>query len=126
MWLYRIIGFFFIGIAFIGAILPLLPTTPFLLLAAGCFAKSSPRFHQMLLENALFGPIIKNWHEHRAISLRTKIIAISSLVFLGGYSVVFVIENTTLKVIGLLAITVGLLSIIRIKTHCIQPTSVEE
>ncbi|ABA57617.1 YbaN family protein [Nitrosococcus oceani] len=125
MWLYRIIGFFFIGIAIIGAILPLLPTTPFLLLAAGCFAKSSPKFHQMLLENAIFGPIIKNWHEHKTISLRTKIIAISSLLFFGGYSVIFAIENTTLKVVGILAITIGLFSVIRIKTHPIHPPSVE-
>lgn len=80
----------------------------------------------MLLENAIFGPIIKNWHEHRAISLRTKAIAISSLIFFGGYSVIFAIENTTLRIVGILVIIVGLFSVIRIKTHRIHPPSVEE
>jgi uncharacterized membrane protein YbaN (DUF454 family) len=117
MWLYKILGFIFIGVATLGVVLPLLPTTPFLLLAAGCFARSSPNLHRMLTENSIFGPIIKNWHEHGAISIRVKAIAILSLIFFGGYSVIFAIESTILKALGVLVIAYALLSILRIKTH---------
>jgi len=56
----------------IGVPLPILPTTPFMLLAAFCFAKSSPRFHQALLNHSWFGPMIKNWDENRSIAKTTK------------------------------------------------------
>lgn len=59
----------------IGIFLPLLPTTPFLLLTAFAFSKGSPRFHKMLLENRLFGPAIRNWEEKRTISRKVKRIA---------------------------------------------------
>lgn len=59
----------------LGIFLPLLPTTPFLLLAAFAFSRGSPRFHQALLENRIFGPIIRSWQENRVISRRVKWIA---------------------------------------------------
>ncbi|QBQ55595.1 YbaN family protein [Nitrosococcus wardiae] len=125
MWFYKVLGFAFTGLATVGVILPLLPTTPFLLLAAGCFAKSSPRLHQMLIENATFGPMIKNWHEHRTIPLRAKIIAILSLIFFGGYSVIFAIENTILKILGALIVAYALFFIARIKIYRAHPTLAE-
>ena len=60
--------------------LPLLPTTVFVLLAASCFAKSSPRLYQKLLDNKCFGPIIRDWNEHRSIPLKAKRIALTSMV----------------------------------------------
>ncbi len=59
----------------IGVILPLIPTTPFILLAAALFAKGSSRFHTYLVENKYSGPIIKDWEENRTIPPRAKIIA---------------------------------------------------
>lgn len=59
----------------LGVFLPLLPTTPFLLLAAWCFMKSSPRLNQWLLSHRKFGPAIKSWKEERAISVSAKILA---------------------------------------------------
>lgn len=79
----------------------------------------------MLIENATFGPMIKNWHEHRAIPLRAKIIAILSLIFFGGYSVIFAIENPILKILGTLIIVYALFFIARIKIHPVHPTLVE-
>lgn len=62
-----------------GAVLPLLPTTPFVLLAAYCFAKSSPRLHNWLVNHRLFGPLIENWERHGAISPRAKALAVATM-----------------------------------------------
>lgn len=78
--LLKITGIFFVALAFIGAFLPLLPTTPFLLVAAACFAKSSPRMHKMLLANKVFGPMIYHWQQSRSIPKRAKIISLSSII----------------------------------------------
>ncbi|TWX65334.1 YbaN family protein [Colwellia sp. C1TZA3] len=78
--LLKIVGVFFVALAFIGAFLPLLPTTPFLLLAASCFAKSSPRLYNMLLGNKVFGPMIYHWQQSRCIPKRAKVLALSSMV----------------------------------------------
>ena len=69
-------GIVFVVIGAIGVVLPLLPTTPFLLLAAYCFARSSPRLHDWLLTHKTFGPLIKNWDEYGSIDPRAKRIAI--------------------------------------------------
>lgn len=71
---------FFIGLAslslgFVGIFLPLLPTTPFLLLSAFCFARSSDRLHTWLHAHRVFGPMIENWRDHRAIARPAKIAA---------------------------------------------------
>ena len=84
--LLKITGIFFVALAFIGAFLPLLPTTPFLLVAAACFAKSSPRMHKMLLANKVFGPMIYHWQQSRSIPKRAKIISLSSIVIATSWS----------------------------------------
>lgn len=70
--LYLIVGFAAVILAVAGVILPILPTTPFLLLAAACFARSSKRFHDRLLANRIAGPIIREWVEHRSIRRQVK------------------------------------------------------
>ena len=67
-----IFGWLFIVLGVIGVMLPILPTTPFLIVALALFSKSSPRFHQMLLNNARFGPILKQWEENKTMSRKTK------------------------------------------------------
>jgi hypothetical protein len=67
-----ILGWFFTLLGFIGVILPILPTTPFLIVALVCFSKSSPRFHRMLLNNRWFGPPLKQWEEKKTLSRKTK------------------------------------------------------
>lgn len=70
------IGWLSVTLGVIGIFLPVLPTTPFMLLAAACFAKSSPRFHKWLLANKVFGPLIINWQQERYIEKRTKVRAL--------------------------------------------------
>lgn len=81
------LGFVCLILACLGFVLPGLPGTPFLLLSAACFAKSSPRLHAWLLANRFFGPIIKNWQESRSIPRRTKRIALLMVVIAGAFSI---------------------------------------
>lgn len=67
-----LLGWFFVALGIIGILLPILPTTPFLLIASALFSKSSPRFHRMLLNNAWFGPIIQQWEENKTMSRKIK------------------------------------------------------
>jgi hypothetical protein len=72
-----ICGILSLALGVIGIVLPLLPTTPFVLLAAALFAKSSKTFYDYLVNSQYFGPIIKNWHETRTIP--SKVIFVSVL-----------------------------------------------
>ncbi len=70
--LYLGAGIIALVLAVLGIILPVLPTTPFVLLAAACFARSSERFYNALLTNRITGPIIREWREHRSMPRRVK------------------------------------------------------
>lgn len=89
----------------VGIILPLLPTTPFLLLAAVCYARSSERWHRWLLYNRWFGNYIRNWHEGRGVSVKTKVLSILFLILTMGYSAAFVVPFFIGKV-GLILIAI--------------------
>ncbi len=75
------VGILCVGLGSAGIVLPLVPTTPFLLLAAACFAKSSDRFYSWLLRHRHFGPVIKNYREKRGITKKTRAMALSLLWF---------------------------------------------
>lgn len=66
-------------LAMIGIVLPIMPTVPFLLLAAFCFARSNPRLEQRLLDHPRYGPALRQWRERRAIARRAKISAIAAM-----------------------------------------------
>ena len=70
--LWLLLGIAATGFGIAGAVLPLLPTTPFLLVATYAFARSSPRLHAWLMSHRQFGPLIANWQQHGAIGRRAK------------------------------------------------------
>ena len=84
--IWRLAGGLSLALGGIGIFLPLLPTTPFLLLAAYCFQKSSPRLHNWLVGHPTFGPAIKDWQQHGAISRTAKIQAMIALAVVLGLS----------------------------------------
>jgi len=69
------VGWLAVGLGGVGVILPLLPTTPFLLLAALCFSRSSPRFERWLSHHRVFGPMLDQWRRYGAIPLKAKWLA---------------------------------------------------
>jgi hypothetical protein len=110
-------GLLCVGLAGAGIFLPVLPTTPLLLLAAVCFARSSQRFHHWLLTNRLFGSYIRNYREGRGIALAHKVVALVLLWTTIGYSAGFVVSLWWVKVL-LVGIAVGVtLHLLRAKTY---------
>jgi hypothetical protein len=96
-WLLVAAGAICVALGVIGIFLPLLPTTPLMLLAAACFARSSRRFHDRLLANRTFGPLILEWEKHRAIPRRTKLTAIALMSATLAVSIVFFVEPPWLQ-----------------------------
>ena len=119
---YKPLGFLFLGLGVLGVALPVLPSTPFILLAAWFFARSSERWHKRLLESELFGSMIKNWEQNRCISRRTKIVAIGSMLIAGGSSIGFALADWRLQIATGLLMAVGCATILSLRT-CRAPES---
>ena len=79
-------GWLCVGLGVVGAFLPLLPTTPFLLLAAYCFSRGSEKLHRWIIDHPSFGPPIAQWQNHGAIARRVKIYASLSMLVVFGIS----------------------------------------
>ncbi|EKT63613.1 hypothetical protein OOA_04532 [Providencia burhodogranariea DSM 19968] len=97
-----LVGWLAVVLAFLGVILPVLPTTPFLLLAAWCFSRSSPRFHYWLLYRSLFGGYIRHWQTYKALPKGIKPKAIIVILITFSFSI-WVVGFWWLK-IGLFAL----------------------
>ena len=87
MW--RGIGWIFVGLALIGIVIPIMPTVPFLLVAAYCFQRGSPQLHRWLREHPRLGPSLRDWEEYRVIRLQTKLVALLGVSISVGYVVFF-------------------------------------
>jgi len=94
-----VLGLVFVGIGVAGLVLPLLPGTPFFLLAAACFARASPRFYNWLLNHRIVGPTVREWQLHRSIRHRTKLWAIALMSGTLAISVIFFIEDPVVQVL---------------------------
>ncbi len=114
--LYKPLAFTFLLVGAAGIVLPVLPSTPFVLLAAWLFARSSPEWHDRLLRSELFGGMISNWESRRCISLRTKLIALLSMFAAGTGSIVFALEHPVARIATGVLIGIGCVVVLSIKT----------
>ncbi len=105
--LFLVAGILSLGAGIAGIFLPVLPTTPLVILAAACFARSYRPFHEWLLAHRRFGPTLREWHEHRAIPYRTKLTAIAMMAAAMTASIAFFVGPLWLDVL-LAALGVGL------------------
>lgn len=90
----------------IGIFLPVLPTTPFVLLAAACFARGSRRFHEWLMGHPRFGPLVSDWQRHRSIPFRAKCLALS-MMWVSMGTTAWLLRGRPLASAALLACAVG-------------------
>ena len=97
--LFFVAGLAALALGIAGIFLPVLPTTPLVLLAATCFARSYRPFHEWLLAHRLFGPLVREWHEHRSIPYRTKLLAIGMMAGALTVSIVFFVDPPWLKAV---------------------------
>ncbi len=107
--LWLVAGFFFVGIGMVGIVVPGLPTTPFMILAAACFARSSRRFYRWVMTNRIFGAQVRRFREGKGISLRGKVFSVSAMTLFILLAVIFAIPNHLLwvKVLMLVLGTIG-------------------
>jgi len=106
--LFIVVGWCCVLLGIIGVFLPLLPTTPFMILALVLFARSSPRLHRMLLENRWFGPGLRQWEKDRSISRSTKLRAMLLVVLTFAISITILSARPLLQLM-LLGLMSGLL-----------------
>ena len=95
-----------VAIGILGVFVPILPTTPFLLLGAACYARSSQKFYDWLLNNKYFGNYIRNYRERKGIPLKGKVLAVALLWATIGCSVAFAVELLFVRVL-LIVIAIG-------------------
>lgn len=106
-WVLVTIGVIAVSLGVIGVFVPLLPTTPFLLLATACFVRSSERPYAWLIHHRWFGDYVRNYREHRAITLRAKIVTLVLLWGVMGYTAFWVVPALWVRaLLGAIAIGV--------------------
>lgn len=109
------IGIISIILGVIGIFLPVFPTTPFLIFSAYCFSKSSEKLYKRLTDNKIFGKYIKDYHERKGITLKNKIIVITSLIITSSISI-YNVPYISLKLIIFFTILGVCIYLLRLKT----------
>lgn len=100
-----LLGSLLIVIAAVGIIIPGLPTTIFLILAAACYIRSSQKLYNWLIKNKSFGPYLKDYREGKGIPKKAKLLAITMIILFIGYAIFFGLEDLILRiVVGLLGL----------------------
>ncbi|MCO4319404.1 YbaN family protein [Phyllobacterium sp. 21LDTY02-6] len=99
---YFVVGWIMVALGFVGALLPVMPTTIFLIIAAWCFSRSSPRFENWLLTHPVFGPTLVKWRQSGAIPGRIKLIALAGMAF--GFGSFYYFARPTPALAGFVAL----------------------
>lgn len=105
-----------LSLGVVGIFVPGLPTTVFLLGAAACYVRSSDKMYNWLLRHRIFGTYINNYRKYRAMPLKSKIIALIMMWTMISLSVIFFIENITVKIIVVMSGLIGTAAILMVKT----------
>jgi len=95
--LFIVVGTILLGIGGLGVLLPIVPTTPFLLLATACYARGSKRIHRWMLRNRVFGAFIRNYVERKGITPRQKTVTLGFLWVTMTFTIVFVVDSLILR-----------------------------
>jgi uncharacterized membrane protein YbaN (DUF454 family) len=115
-WILTVLGIITLALGIMGAFLPVLPTTPFLLLSAALFLRGNRRLYNWLMNHPRLGPYITNFTKHKAIPLRVKIISVSTLWLTLLYCAIFVASHWALSVLFILIAVCVTIHILRYKT----------
>lgn len=121
-----IAGTIFTGIGVVGIFVPLLPTTPFLLLASACYARSSQSFNNRLLNNRFFGAYLKNYIEGKGVPIKIKIGPIVLLWITIGCTTAFAINNPAIRIVLFIIATGVTVHIVLIKTTSKEGPALKE
>ncbi|GAB4226575.1 MAG: YbaN family protein [Methyloligellaceae bacterium] len=114
---YLAIGWASFGTGVLGAFLPVLPTTPFMIIALWAFSKSSQRLRHWLYNHTLFGPPLRRWHEHRVIPPSAKLASLGAMTLSLGYLVIFTSTPLPYLLATALLMVVGALYIVTKPSH---------
>jgi uncharacterized membrane protein YbaN (DUF454 family) len=106
--LWASIGLLSVAIGLAGIVLPLVPTTPMMILAAACFAKSSPRLHDWLWHHPVFGPAIQDWRRHGSIPKKAKLFSVLAMALAFGLSLWLGVAP---KVLGIQAVVLSVMAL---------------
>ena len=112
--LYGVAGVVALALGLIGVVVPGLPTTPFILVAAACFARSSRRLYRWLLENRLTGPLLHDWVRHRSITRKVRRIALGSMTAMVALSIWILRDQPWLQLILFVAGVIGWWVVMRV------------
>jgi len=115
-YLFVTLGSIFLGLGVIGVFVPGLPTTPFLLLSAAFYVRSSRRMYRWLLNHKIFGKFIRDFRESRSISLRNKLVSISTMMIMLSLSVFVFVDELYTKIIILILGIIGFAVILSFPT----------
>lgn len=113
---YLVLAAVFFALAAFGVFLPVLPTTPFLLLTSACLVRSSPRLHGRLRASRLFGPFLSDWERHRGVRLHVKLVALTTLALVAGTTLFAVPLPPAVRVVAGLLVALGAAVVLRLRT----------
>lgn len=106
-----------LALGLLGVLLPGLPTTPFILLAAACYARASPRLHGWLLNHRWMGPMLRDWERDHSLTRRTKTVAVVSMMLMVGFSIWTFHGRPVVQAVLLVTAAVGVAVVLWIPTR---------
>ncbi|MGB9738801.1 YbaN family protein [Chloroflexus sp.] len=115
-WIWLTVGTLSLSVAGLGLILPGLPVTPFVLLAAACYMRSSVRLYRWLVSSRVFGPIIATWQRERGLTLSTKIVTFVLVWLMLGGAALFLVESVFMRSLLIGLALVKTIVLIRLRT----------